>query len=370
MVIILTLFCLVGGSEGSIVGNSSISASGEDSLSAVFYSLDSLGNPSHADSVFVLVFGPGGSVVWRDSLDTSDGRIVSTTIQGRQFYCFGEQVSEIDGDGVVGSYGLSIIAKRDIDGLLTPNSLSFQIVEGGLSTSLAAIGDSVDIGRWVWDIPQAEHTLSGSFGKYLDAEVSGIGSGGGAIAFTIQVYDSADGTGLSQVGLAVRTIDQTTLVAAGRSDNAGQAVFNLEPDSFLVVASAPGYFFERADTVVVDGPGTDTVFASQFDPGTPALPTFCRVWGYLFSADGVPASGVSVSAYLPGGVTTYGWAIIAPTSIRTTTDASGYFHLDLLPSDSLGSKGSPYELSINRRDGAILRKRIYVPDSATWRLSW
>ncbi|MCK4460985.1 MAG: hypothetical protein KAW46_04240, partial [candidate division Zixibacteria bacterium] len=113
---------------GAIVNNSTSSPSAEDSLSCVFYSVDSLGNPTTADSVYILISGPGGSVVYRDSAAISDSRITSTTISSKQFYSFKEQVSNLDGSGSMGSYSLTILAKKNSGNLLTPNVYSFQIV--------------------------------------------------------------------------------------------------------------------------------------------------------------------------------------------------------------------------------------------------
>ena len=46
-----------------IVNNSVSSPTAEDSLSFVFYSLDSLGNPTSADSLYIMVTGPDGAIV-------------------------------------------------------------------------------------------------------------------------------------------------------------------------------------------------------------------------------------------------------------------------------------------------------------------
>ena len=110
--------------------------------------------------------------------------------------------------------------------------------------------------------------------------------------------------------------------------------------------------------------------AYQFHPDAPELPAFCRVWGFLFTADGTPEAGATVSAQIPAGITNYGWIIISPIAVTTTADSSGYFALDLLPSDSLGTEGTPYEFTITRSDGTIFRRRLDVPDSTVWRFRW
>ncbi|MCK4302068.1 MAG: hypothetical protein KAW91_04810, partial [candidate division Zixibacteria bacterium] len=273
-VLVTGLVCQDSQASYAIVNNSTSSPTGEDSLSMLFFSLDSLGNPTTADSVCLLVSGPDGSLVCRDSMAISDNRISSTTVSGKQFYCFKDQVSNLDGAGTAGCYSLTILAKKNSGNLLTPNVGSFQVISEELSDQLALIGDSISVkggiidtnlteqgggsdstslARWVWNTPQSNHTTVGTFGKYLDAEVSSIGSGSGVYAVTIQAYDSTIEQAIPLAGLAVRNLAQTSLIAVGRTDSYGRAGFNLDADSFLVVASAPGYIFDAYDTVVVAG---------------------------------------------------------------------------------------------------------------------
>jgi len=200
--------------------------------------------------------------------------------------------------------------------------------------------------------------------------VSGVSAGSGAYSFTIQTYDSSVGMAIPYALIGVRNVDQSSLVATGKSGVTGRAAFNLDADSFVVVTTASGYIFGAYDTVVVGGTGVDTIYCDQFDPGAPSFPTLCRVYGHLFTVDGQPEEDAAVSAWLPSGVARFGLAVISPSPVNTTSDSTGYFYLDLVPSDSLAPAGSKYEFSISRRDGTILRQRLAVPDSTSWRLTW
>lgn len=230
--------------------------------------------------------------------------------------------------------------------------------------------DSTTIARWVWNTPQSNHTVAGTFGKYLDAEISGIGGGSGAYSFKIVTYDSSISQIIPGVALAVRNVDQSALVAVGMSDVTGRKSFNLDADSFIVVAQAPGYLFNTFDTLVVTGAGTDTLFGDQFDPGAPISPSLCRVYGYVYSVDAVPDNNATVNAYLPSGVARSGNLIISPFSVTTISDSLGYFYLDLIRSDSLIPTGTMYDFIINREDGTVVHKRVTVPDSSSWLLNW
>lgn len=374
---------------GAIVNNSTSTPTAEDSLSFMFYSVDSLGNATTADSFYIVVSGPSGGVAYKDSAAISDSRVSSITIRSKQFYSFKDQVSNLDGSGDAGAYCLTILAKKNAGGLLTPNVYSFQIISSELSDQLALIDDSVNVkggvvdsnrtelgsdsattAGWVWNTPQSNHTVSGSFGKYLDTEVSGVSSGTGAYSFTIQTFDSSVGLAIPFASLGVRSVDQSSLIAVGKSDNLGRASFNLDADSFLVVASASSYVFGGYDTVVVTGAGVDTIYCDQFDPGAPEFPTLCRVYGHLFTANGVPEEDATVSAWLPSGVSRFGMVVISPAPVSTTSDSTGYFYVDLVPSGSLNPANTKYEFTISRRNGTILRQRLVVPDSTTWRLTW
>ncbi len=387
----LSLFFLAWEGKSVIVNNSAAAPTSEDSLSFIIYALDSLGNATTADSLFVLVVNPDGVIVYKDSLPISDSRITATSIRGKQFYTFCEQVSVLDGGGIEGNYAVTFLMKNNTQALLTPNTFSFQIISEELSDRLAMIsdsvyakggvidsnrtemggsGDSASIARWVWNTPQSNHTVAGTFGKFLDAEISGIGSGTGAYSFTLVTYDSATSQVIPQVGVAVRNLAQTALLASGRTDNDGTVAFNLDADSYLVVAAASGYDFAPSDTIEVTGAGTDTLFGSRFAPGNPSLTGLCRVYGFLYNISGIPEPEALVTAQLPSGVVRFSSVIVSPFSVSTTTDSNGYFFFDLIPSDSLIPAGTPYEFTISRTDGTILRQRLTVPDTTQWRLTW
>jgi hypothetical protein len=229
--------------------------------------------------------------------------------------------------------------------------------------------DSSSVARAVWNTPSANHTIAGTFGRYLDTEVSGIGAGSGAYATTLVAYDSSTGQTLPGVNLAVRNPSQSSLIASVGTDTDGAAGVNLDAGSYVVTAFAPGYIFNAYDTVAVVGGQTDSIVGYRFDPGEPSVPSLCRVYGYIFSTEGNAEVGVTVSAYLPGGVSQLSGLVISPASVSTTTNEYGYFHLDLMPSSLMA--GSPlYEITIDRPDGTILRKRLAVPQSSLWQLTW
>ncbi|MFQ5453788.1 MAG: hypothetical protein ACE5D6_06340, partial [Candidatus Zixiibacteriota bacterium] len=213
--------------------------------------------------------------------------------------------------------------------------------------------------------------LDGYWHKIANRADSGaffLGDGGYSVS--VQLYDTTISQIIAGATIAVRNLSQSSLVAISTSDNNGLASFNLNADSFLMVASSPGYLFNPYDTVIITGSSTDTVYGAQFNPGTPVSPNLCRVFGYLYDLNGSPDQEATVTAFLPAGVVRYDSLIISPYKVTSTTDSAGYFYLDLIPTDSLIPSGVSYEFTISRKDGTILRQRLTVPDTSNWRLVW
>ncbi len=238
------------------------------------------------------------------------------------------------------------------------------------SGSVAGGSDSASIAGWVWNTPQSNHIIDGTFGGYLDAEISGLGSGSGVYSQTIVAFDSTLEQVIPFVNMAVRNLDQTSLLAVGATGSDGHVSFNLDGGSYLVVASAAGYIFEANADLEVTGNSIDTVYGDQFDPGMPPSPNLCRVYGHLYDLSGAAEQGATVTASLPSGVVRFDGVIVSPSVMMATTDSEGYFCLDLIPTNLLTPAGTLYEFAINRSDGTILRQRVVVPESNDWRLSW
>ena len=196
-----------------------------------------------------------------------------------------------------------------------------------------------------------------------------LGVGGGPYAVTLVAVDTAAMQTVPGASVAVRNLAQSSLIAIGCADASGEVTFNLDADSFAVLATAPGYVFAAPETLVVSGAKTDSLPGRHFDPGTPSAPGLCRVHGFVYTVAGEPEPGAAVSAWLPKGATRTGAVLVSPAAVSIATDSAGYFFLDLIPSDSL--EGNPeYEITINRADGTILRKRVGVPATSSWSMTW
>jgi hypothetical protein len=341
--------------------------------------LDSAGIPVSPDSGHVLIWFEGESSVdavsytcrWTNA-GAGSAYIDSTRLAGHTYYYFVDQVVDIDNDEGQGVFTGVVVLYADV-GLPTSTPFTFTLAGDELTDYLALLNnldESVSgIDDNPWDNPDRQLTALDEDNTDVDLDGALLGSGSGAYSVTFVTYDTTNDQVVPGVCLAVRNLDQTVLLASVVTDVSGRASANLDVAAYLISATAPGYLFDAYDTVTISGAGSDTVRGTWFDPGTPGSPSLCRVYGYLFTTDGKAEAGARISAWLPNGVTLSSNVIISPTPVATTTNDLGYFYLDLVPSTLL--TGHPkYEITINRSDGTILRKRLSVPDTGNWQLSW
>ena len=390
-----------------IVNNSSISVSPEDSICFSILNLDSLGsNIGGLDTTKIIVFNPGGDSVFCELVAGVSGRVRMSIDNGDTSYRWAAQVSDIDGNGRIGQYLVKITAKSDQTGgwLKTPNLAGFQLVSEEFDDAMTFAVDSLQRvldsmysansrlyeildslqsqDNWVMAKGDSALIDVSSNLAYADSIANrvledsahywgqGSGSGSGIYSCRLFAIDSSLDQAIPGVCIEIRNLAQTALVALGTTNSSGFCSFNLSSDSFIVNSFAPGYIFASFDTLIVSGPEDDSTFACRFDPGSPAAPNLCRMYGYLFDIGGNPDSSATVTAYLPAGVARTEGGIISPFKKSAASDSAGYFYLDLIPNSCLIPDTSRYEVTITRSDGTILRERIIVPDLPEWRLTW
>jgi hypothetical protein len=218
----------------------------------------------------------------------------------------------------------------------------------------------------VWAF-EGDRTINGGYIDSNQTEQGGIAGGDKNIRFyiidTCSTADTLDG--------AFITVQNSSgVVKAVLATDASGAAEAVIPDGmWLVLASKNGYCFpdtayyiDSNDTVAVLG------YRVAFPP--PPTPNTCRVFGYLYDINSQPEAGATITAFLPSGVARSSGMIVSPYSVSAVSDTTGYFYIDLIPSDSLAPSGSQYEITVSRRDGTILRQRMEVPAASQWQLDW
>ena len=107
-------------------------------------------------------------------------------------------------------------------------------------------GSAADIADAVWDELQSGHTSAGSFGKYLDAAISGVGGvvGSGALSCTWTQKDEG-GTAMDNVQVWISTDEAGNNVVAGTliTNASGEVTFMLDAGTYYVFRERAGYNF-------------------------------------------------------------------------------------------------------------------------------
>ncbi len=239
----------------------------------------------------------------------------------------------------------------------------------GRSTVVGGAGaDSVSLARWLWNTPHVNHQLPGTFGSYLDTDVSGIGIGAGPIGITVVAFDTIANEVVPDVHVVARNIDRSARLATGATTANGSVTFFVTPDTLHLAGAAPGYQFQPVDSLVADVARVDTVYGARFVPTAADMPGTARVFGWVIKADGRPEADAVVSAALPPGVRRAASIIVSPFPVTARTDSTGYFEIDLLWTSLIAPESVPYTITITRTDGTIVRARATVPDASVWQL--
>lgn len=119
-----------------------------DTLSIPFMALDSIGNAvdlASGDSVYIVVFYPGGGIAFKDSMAYNDGSISSygwEDFNGGNSYVYTERVSVLDGSSPVKGVYTYILTVDDNTSanLLSTYMGTFQVVTSPLDASLDSAG--------------------------------------------------------------------------------------------------------------------------------------------------------------------------------------------------------------------------------------
>lgn len=151
-------------------------------------------------------------------------------------------VHEVQADGLTNSTEIAGIWST-----LVADGAVYQFTTNALenapsgSVSIPAIVDAV------WDEERTGHTTANTFGYFLDAQVSGAGSGGsGLYQITVRVEDSSNN---ALQGARVN-VDGTTLTLT--TGSSGEIVFNLDSGVYLLNVSPPaGYTTPLGQVVTV-----------------------------------------------------------------------------------------------------------------------
>lgn len=378
LVTLLALLAAATPARSAILNNSGTSA--QDSLSITFQALDSLGRPvamAAGDSVYLLVFYPSGAVCHRDSMAHNNSRITLADWEDfdrGETYTFRAAVSNLDGDGINGDYKYVLTVQDNTAAdLETSWHGQFTLYT---TTDFSAYLDG-QFAKSNWSDAQRDsilRSLRWSDGNSL-ARIGDIGLGDGPKSLVVYFVDTSgiDDT-IPDVLVSLKDAAQTANLAQGRTLAPGQVIFAVNAaTSYVLVPALTGYVWPATTpltTTAAASPDTITILGYKFDPGTPAAASLCRVYGWVADLSSADIAGAEVRARIAQSPLRYQNIIISPYERLTTTDSTGYWFLDLYPSDLLTPETTRYEFEIRYTSGAILRRKVAVPNNASWLLTW
>jgi hypothetical protein len=196
-------------------------------------------------------------------------------------------------------------------------------------------------------------------------------SGGGTEPETIIVKGLNDSSAIAGAKITIRSLDQlTTRVPGLQTDYLGRRQTELDPGSYVLVVTANNYL-QLIDTITVaTGGGKSIVFLAMFDPGRPAVPNLCRVYGWVSDMAGCNLSGIEVSAEIPKKYqpAKYSGILVTPYRETCVTDSLGYWSMDIIPNELLIDSDSKYLFTVKYDSGVIYRIEAVVPRLTSWQL--
>jgi len=394
-----------------------------DTISLPLVCLDTLGRSARPDSVHVLTWyhGQGGNAYTygaRSVPPASASYIDTVSFAGITYFYFIDLVGDIDSNASDGPYSGEVVLWYQSQPTVNPFSFVkvgdeardiFARIDASISSRsdfneqndkvvladsirstidsiLASLGyDSLSVQAKLgaFGASQSSSTtltlqqwLKNSVGidgiNTLHSKVDGLSlSGGGTEPETLIVMSAADSTLIQGARTTIRTLDQSTVKVDGfTTDVNGKLIVDLDPASFFVAVTANNYSLLLDTLPVAPGGGTDTLWLTEFNPGSPSTPDLCRVYGWVYDLSGLPLSEVTVAAEIPAEYhpVKYSGAIITPFKKMTTTDANGYWQIDLFPNSLLSDQNSRYSFRIEYPSGVVYRTKIEVPDFSSWQL--
>ncbi|MGB5105103.1 MAG: hypothetical protein WBP29_03040 [Candidatus Zixiibacteriota bacterium] len=228
-------------------------------------------------------------------------------------------------------------------------------------------------GDWRGAAAVTYQVIGADVGDYF-AQISaaGLSSGTGAYPCTLHVFESASSAALSGAFVRAMNSDESATIASGKTDPNGRIIFALDAYQYHVFASLTGCNADDLPLLLdaTSGGANDTVYLDRFEPGVAPFANLCRVYGYVSGLDGQGIGEVIVTARIAKSPLQHEGVVISPFALASTTDTTGYWFLDLIPSGALDPDDTKYDLTLQYPSGVILRKQVSVPDSPNFWLRW
>jgi hypothetical protein len=335
---------------GISVTPSFVGSGATDSVFVTFCTFDTTLYPrlADADSIIALRFGPNNTMV--DSLSQTAANLFKVRKGWYDIHYRGSNTA-----GTLGNY--RVYARVKIGGDW----------RGAASAGYHVIGK--DVGNYFAQLAADADSIKDTLGLLT---LRTTGSGSGAYACTLFVFESTSQTAIQGVFVRALNATETATAAITNSDSNGRLILALDAANYHLLPYLAGYSFGSLPQVVMvtTAGANDTIWASRFDPGSPPAASLCRVYGYVQTLGAGGLEEVTVTARIAKTPLQYNGVVVSPYGVSTGTDSTGYWHLDLIPNSNLQPDNTKYDVTFYYSSGTILRKQVVVPDSASFWLRW
>jgi hypothetical protein len=193
----------------------------------------------------------------------------------------------------------------------------------------------------------------------------------GSDTFDLYIFNE-DTIAQEGVTITIYNMAKTAKVNPSLTTNVnGKVQTRLDPDSYQLNIQRIGVVMDKWDTITVpSGGGRDTIWVTSFDPGSPPSGDLCLIYGFVKDFGDVLVAGARVEVSIPKNNLRYGTVLISPYMKQTTTDATGYWHMNVYPNSLLTPTGTKYHIKVTKPSGVIMEKDFTVPDVDSWEITW
>ena len=232
--------------------------------------------------------------------------------------------------------------------------------------------DTGDVGFWVVGadykvVLEPDETVDGQTVVSVLAEFS-IGNRSGQ-----DILDQVTGTGNRTITINVKDDGannlQDVLVriedASRYTDVLGNAVFALDDGGYDVILRKQFVTFTVPESLTVAGDGTHPYVGVLVVPSAPTNPDTCVVYGNVIDVKGDPVEGASIFINETDNDTFASTTQKIVKNKQTTSDATGYWEIEVVRSSQLEPVDSPYAAIITYPNGFKFETTITVPDQAS-----
>lgn len=243
------------------------------------------------------------------------------------------------------------------------------------ANATVSAADRASIADSVWDALQGNHSTENTFGYFLDARVSEIGTWAGSGTENVDFYvkQDSDSTVLANAYIHLYTdsaLTSSSKIAKLSTGTNGLAEFALDPDTLYYAVNYQAW--RTSDSLMIPDVDTTKIFTVYLDvtPATPSDPNACNVYGVAQSINaGEKVEAIITVTLNSSGVPRLDGGFVADPIYADTADATtGEWSLNLYPNTSItddDGQNTTYTIKLSGTNVRRQEATFTVPDTTT-----